>query len=124
MDTIGKHIILELYDCPAGALNDIVQVQATMRAAAEATGATVVTANFHHFSPWGISGVVIIQESHLTIHTWPEHGYAAIDIFTCGEIDLFAGVAYLEKHLHASKKEVKLLKRGKINALSSHRFPL
>ena len=118
MDTIGRHMILELYDCPSHALDNIEQVEVVMKAAAVATGATVVATNFHHFSPWGISGVVIIQESHLTIHTWPEHGYAAIDIFTCGEIDLFAGVVYLEKHLQASKKEIKLLKRGNVATFS------
>ena len=124
MDTIGRHVILELYDCPAHTLDDIERVEAVMKAAAAATGATVVTANFHHFAPWGVSGVVIIQESHLTIHTWPEHGYAAIDIFTCGEIDLFAGVAHLERHLQASRKEVRLLKRGKINSLPKQQLPL
>ena len=54
-----------------------------MRAAAEAAGARIISSQFHRFSPLGVSGVVLIAESHLTIHTWPERGYAAVDVFTC-----------------------------------------
>lgn len=85
-----------------------------MNEAAEAMGATIVTSTFHHFSPLGISGVVVIMESHLTIHTWPEYGYAAIDIFTCGAIDMDKGVAHLEKELGAKRKQMRLLERGEL----------
>ena len=64
-----------------------------MTEAAKTAGATVVKTVFHHFSPHGISGVVVIAESHLAVHTWPEHGYASIDIFTCGEAALTERIA-------------------------------
>ena len=109
---LGRHIILELYDCPERVFNDIPLLENSLCRAAEAMGATVVTSRFHQFSPHGISGVVIIQESHLTIHTWPEYRYAAVDIFTCGEIDMEQGVAYLVKALEAKHSDWQLLKRG------------
>jgi S-adenosylmethionine decarboxylase len=75
---------VELYDCDSKLLNDISFIKETMLAAAKKSGATVLGESFHQFSPQGVSGVIIIAESHLTIHTWPEHGYAGADIFTCG----------------------------------------
>lgn len=113
MDHLGKHVILELYDCPDHLLCDPQIIETFMTEAALAMDATIVLRTFHHFAPLGVSGVVVIQESHLTIHTWPEYGYAAIDIFTCGEIQLEKGIDYLEQQFKAKKKEVKLLKRGK-----------
>ncbi len=110
---LGRHVLLELYGCPAELLKSAEQLEAHLKAAAEGMGATVVTSNFHQFSPYGISGVVIIQESHLTLHTWPEHGYAAVDIFTCGDIDLEAGIHYLAAALQAQQPEWKLYERGR-----------
>ena len=109
---LGRHIILELYDCPERRLNDSSLLEDSLCRAAEAMGATVVTSRFHQFAPHGISGVVIIQESHLTIHTWPEHRYAAIDIFTCGDIDMERGVQHLIQALGAQRSDWKLLNRG------------
>ncbi len=109
---LGRHLLLELSGCPADALKSVAGLEACMCAAAEAMGATVVTSNFHQFSPYGVSGVVIIQESHLTLHTWPEHGYAAVDIFTCGEIELEKGVAQLQEALQAKRAEYKVHARG------------
>lgn len=119
MNHLGKHVILELYDCPAPLLSDPELAETFMSNAAEAMQATIVLRTFHHFAPMGVSGVVVIQESHLTIHTWPEHGYAAIDIFTCGDIQLEKGIQYLEKQFQAGKKEVKFLERGKFLIPSS-----
>lgn len=105
--------MLELYGCPADLLKAKEPLEAHLKAAAETMGATVVTSNFHQFSPYGISGVVIIQESHLTLHTWPEHGYAAVDLFTCGEIDLEAGIAYLASAFRSERSEWQLYERGR-----------
>ncbi|GJM33258.1 MAG: S-adenosylmethionine decarboxylase proenzyme [Saprospiraceae bacterium] len=110
--TLGRHLLLELHDCPEHILKDTTFLESSLCQAAELMGATVVTSNFHTFSPYGVSGVVIIQESHLTIHSWPEHGYAAIDIFTCGQIDLPAGADYLMKQLKAGRSERQLFGRG------------
>ena len=84
MDALGKHLLVELNNCDHKMLDDINFIKEVMLAAANASGATVLGESFHQFSPQGVSGVLIIAESHLTIHTWPEHGYAGADIFTCG----------------------------------------
>ena len=77
MDTFGQHLLVEYHGCDLSLLNDLCRIEVLMCAAAEAAGATVVTSAFHRFSPQGVSGVVVIEESHLSIHTWPESGYAA-----------------------------------------------
>lgn len=84
MNALGKHLLLELQGCNQELLNDIGFLRTTMLAAARECGATVLGESFHQFSPQGVSGVVVIAESHLFIHTWPEYGYAAADVFTCG----------------------------------------
>lgn len=111
--SLGTHIILELYDCPADLLSQPTAIKRIMETTALKMGATIVESRFHHFSPLGVSGVVIIMESHLTIHTWPEYGYAAVDIFTCGVLDMEAGVEWLSRELKAEKVERKVLERGK-----------
>lgn len=83
--SLGKHVLVELFGCPAHLLNDVSYVQSALETAAEVSGATLINSTFHHFAPIGVSGVVVIQESHLAIHTWPEYGFAAIDLFTCGD---------------------------------------
>ena len=113
MSHLGKHVILELYDCPEHLLTCPEKAEQYMAAAAAAMQATIVLSTFHHFNPLGVSGVVVIQESHLTIHTWPEYGYAAIDIFTCGDIQMDKGIDHLTQMFQAKNSEVKLLKRGK-----------
>ena len=84
MKALAKHLLLELNDCDPKLLNDIVFIREIMLAAANESGATVLGESFHQFSPQGVSGVILIAESHLSVHTWPEHGYAGADIFTCG----------------------------------------
>ncbi len=85
MNALGKHLLLELKDCDREVLNDLDLLKSILLAAASEAGATVLGESFHQFNPHGVSGVVIIAESHLFIHTWPECGYAAVDIFTCGD---------------------------------------
>ena len=84
MNALGKHLLLELKDCDKEVLNDVAFLKGALLAAASECGATVLGESFHQFNPQGVSGVVVIAESHLFIHTWPEYGYAAADIFTCG----------------------------------------
>ena len=84
MDALGKHLLLELKGCNKEVLNDVGFLREALLAAAGEAGATVLGESFHKFNPQGVSGVVMIAESHLVIHTWPEYGYAAADIFTCG----------------------------------------
>ena len=112
---LGQHWLIEGYHCNTELLSDPVVMEKILHRAAEIMGATIVTSTFHHFSPLGVSGVVVIQESHLTIHTWPEYAYAAIDIFTCGEIDMQAGVEYLQKALEADELKIVKMKRGNLD---------
>ncbi|HET7616413.1 MAG TPA: adenosylmethionine decarboxylase [Bacillales bacterium] len=84
MDLIGKHVIAELWDCDSDKLNDIDFIEKALVDAALNAGAEVREVVFHKFAPHGVSGVVIISESHLTIHSFPEHGYASVDVYTCG----------------------------------------
>jgi S-adenosylmethionine decarboxylase proenzyme len=84
LNALGRQLLIELQDCDKEVLNDLGFLRDAMVTAAVDCGAVVLGESFHHFNPQGVSGVVIIAESHLSIHTWPEYGYAAIDIFTCG----------------------------------------
>jgi S-adenosylmethionine decarboxylase len=84
LNALGRHILVELYDCDRQALNDLDLIREVMLKAAVDCGAVIMGESFHRFSPQGVSGVVVIAESHISIHTWPEYGYAAADVFTCG----------------------------------------
>jgi len=113
MQALGRQILVEFYQCNPDILKDCKLIEQYMVEACIKGQATVVTQTFHEFSPFGVSGVVVIAESHVAIHTWPEYGYAAVDIFTCGEtIQPWILYKYLEDKFqskHASKME---LKRG------------
>jgi len=110
---IGSQVILDLYGCESTRLDDIAWVESTMLGAARAAHATIVECVFHKFSPWGISGTVIIAESHLAIHIWPEHRYAAIDIFTCGTtVRLDVAVSFLIKAFGSARPIQRSLARG------------
>jgi S-adenosylmethionine decarboxylase proenzyme len=85
MQALGRQILVEFYDCDEDVFADEAAIRRHMLDAVAASGATIVNDTFHHFSPFGVSGVVVIAESHVTIHTWPEYRYAAVDIFTCGD---------------------------------------
>ena len=84
MNVLGLHLLLELKECNPGLLDDLNHIRLAMLRAAEDAGAHVIGESFHRFSPQGVTGILAIAESHITIHTWPEYGYAAADIFTCG----------------------------------------
>jgi len=83
---LGRHLLLELFDCDAAALGSLPVVKTSVLEAATRAHATIVNQVFHQFSPFGVSGVVVIAESHVAIHTWPEYRFAAVDIFSCGDV--------------------------------------
>ena len=87
MDTLSRHLLIELWDCDEKVLNDIDYVSECLALAATVVGVKIVKEVFHKYEPQGITGIVVIEESHISIHTWPERRYAAIDIYTCGEHD-------------------------------------
>lgn len=111
---LGKQLVLELYECPLEIIDNQLIVEQVLLATAAAIQATVVDIVFHKFSPQGVSGVVVIMESHIAIHTWPEYGYAAVDIFTCGDMDLTPAVEVIRTLLQAGRVEEQLILRGKI----------
>ena len=116
MKALGKHILVEFYGCNRNVLNGVNIIKKIMTQAAIISGATIVDSVFHLFSPHGVSGVIVIAESHLTIHTWPEYGYAAVDLFTCGDdVDPWKAYEYLRKELKARNSTQIELKRGQIN---------
>ena len=84
-DMVGKHCILELYDCEASRLNDEAFLRTSITIAAKRAGATLLNLITHRFEPQGVTGLALLAESHISIHTWPESGYAAVDVFTCGD---------------------------------------
>ncbi len=113
MKALGRQIVVEYYGCNHAVLNDVAFIKRTMRDAAIVSGATIVQEAFHLFNPHGVSGVVVIAESHLAIHTWPEYGYAAVDLFTCGEdVNPDAAFEYLKEHLAADHFTAFEMKRG------------
>ena len=85
MRTEGRHMVVEVSGCNPDVLNDLDRVKEILRESALQANAEILELAFHHFTPQGVSGVVVISESHLSIHTWPEYGYAALDVYTCGE---------------------------------------
>ncbi|SEQ11994.1 adenosylmethionine decarboxylase proenzyme [Virgibacillus subterraneus] len=114
MDTMGRHVIAELWECSIDTLNNISQIKQIFVDAALEAGAEIREVAFHKFSPHGVSGVVIIAESHLTVHSFPEHGYASIDVYTCSNtIDPNVAVEYIIKALEAKTFEQVEVKRGK-----------
>ena len=84
MKILGRHLLAELVDCDSELLTDSEKLERAMKDAARIAGATVVDSVFHRYNPQGLSGIVVIAESHISIHTWPEYKYAAVDCFTCG----------------------------------------
>ncbi|MCG3198926.1 MAG: adenosylmethionine decarboxylase [Candidatus Omnitrophica bacterium] len=85
MVSLGKHWIIECYECNPHVINSPERLEEIFLEAAQKAGATIVGSHFHSFEPQGVSGVVVIAESHFSVHSWPEHRYAAVDVFTCGE---------------------------------------
>jgi len=122
LQSLGRHVLAELYGCKFEVLNDINRVEDIMVNAALEAGAEIREFVFHKFSPQGVSGVVVISESHLAIHTWPELGYAAVDVFTCGEkVDPWDACKYLESMFGANQMKASEVKRG-IIALEDQRL--
>lgn len=113
MKALGRHLLIDLYDCGVDLLDDRDYIEAQLRLAAKAAGARILGAIFHRFNPHGVTGVLVVQESHLAIHTWPERGYAAIDLFTCGsEIDPWLAYQTLKQAFAAGRDNVVEVNRG------------
>lgn len=113
MHALGTHLLVELKDCQDLRLNDVAFVRQAMLEAALEAKATIIDDRFHEFSPFGVSGVVVIAESHLAIHTWPEYKYAAVDVFTCGEtLKPEVAALFLAKAFRSKNPSIHEVKRG------------
>lgn len=108
-------MLLELYQCPDNILDSIPAIEKNLLDIVDKINATFVSKSFHHFSPHGVSGVVVIAESHITIHSWPEHNYAAIDVFTCDEsIDYKLVEDLMVEKFKSKKHQAQTIKRGEV----------
>ena len=115
MKALGRHVLTEFYGCKTKILDDLEGIKSLMEQAALFSGATIIDSRFHRFNPYGISGVVIIAESHLAIHTWPEFDYASIDIYPCGDaVDPWRAYQYLKDYLKPDTDTKLELLRGSV----------
>lgn len=118
LETLGRQILVEFYNCNEEIMANPELIEKYMNEAARIANATIVNSVFHHFNPYGVSGAVIISESHLAIHTWPEYGYAAVDVFTCGStINPWIAFDYLEKVFEAERSESTEIPRGMVDKI-------
>jgi S-adenosylmethionine decarboxylase len=121
MDTLGQHVIAELDGCDPATLSDLPIVRSILLEAARRTKATVLTDEMFAFKNGGVSGFVLLAESHVSIHTWPEHRYAAIDLYTCGDHTMpELGCAYLAAALGATSTTTTAMARGIIGPAGRH----
>lgn len=111
--SLGEHFLVDYYECDAKLINDLEYVRQSMLEAAKRSKATIINDNFHQFSPQGISGVIVIAESHISIHTWPELGYASVDVYTCSDkMDPQAAIDYLKQSFKAERVHQQQVTRG------------
>ena len=109
----GTHLLVDMWD--AKNLDDPVQIDKTLRKAAIAARATIIHSHFHHFTPnGGVSGVVVLAESHISIHTWPERHFAAVDIFMCGSCDPHMAIPVMQHLFQAKRLDINTERRGRI----------
>ena len=110
---LGNHVLADFYGCNGKLINNRETVERFMQDAAIHCGATIVNTTIHEFNPIGISGVVVIAESHLAIHTWPEYNFIALDAFTCGTlINPHDAINYLFSRFEAKEKKIHSCPRG------------
>ncbi len=113
MKILGRHVIAELSNCDSKILDNLELLEECVNEAVRLSGATIVRSVFHRYSPQGVSGVVVIAESHLSLHTWPEYSYAAVDFFACGQsVDPYKAFDYIVHKLGSRSTQVSEIKRG------------
>lgn len=108
----GIHLLIDLYG--ASRLSDIAHIEKTMRQCIKASGATLLHIHLHPFEPDGISGVAVLAESHISVHTWPENGFAAFDVFMCGDTKPEVCIDIMRKAFEAERVEVQEILRGEV----------
>ena len=113
MNTRGTHLLADLHGCDPQILNDASRIEAAMRRAAHSAGCTILHAQFHAFDPQGVTGLLLIAESHLSVHTWPEHSYAAVDLYTCGSAEPRQAIEELAIALQSTRTDWLTVERGR-----------
>ena len=122
MQALGRHLLCEYHGCDRGLLNDAEAIRTALVAAVTKSGATPLHEVVHAFSPHGVTGVIVIAESHFAIHTWPEHGFAAVDLFTCGDqVDPYLAFEHLRGALRAETHSVVEIRRGLLPGPAPHK---
>lgn len=121
MNALGRHLLVELFNCNNDILNDAERIKDILTAVATVSGTTILSTTLKEFKPHGVSGVVVIAESHISIHTWPEYSYAACDIFTCGDkVWPEKGAEYLIREFQSKSSSIVEVKRGIINVANQN----
>ena len=110
MQFAGTHMIFDLWD--ASNLNNLDHMEMALRDAVDRCGATLLHLHLHHFTPEGISGVAVLAESHISVHTWPERGFAAFDVFMCGDAEPHLALEIFERAFEPGRVDVKEIRRG------------
>jgi S-adenosylmethionine decarboxylase len=108
----GKHIIIDAFECDSAGLNDIKFLEGMCTKAALDADMEILYSYFHQFEPQGVTGVLVLSTSHLSIHTWPEEGYVSLDFYTCGNLELTPQVEFLIKELSSKQAMVYSISRG------------
>lgn len=109
---LGTHFLAEYYNCNRSYIDDLQRVKDIMSGAVKLSKATLIKAFYHKFSPQGVSGIVIIAESHFAIHTWPEYNYSAVDLFSCSDFDFQVAFDYIKKEIEADRCSITSIERG------------
>lgn len=124
MTALGRHLLCEYHGCDRETLNRPDVIRAELLDAVKRAGATPIQDMVHNFTPHGVTGVVVIAESHFAIHTWPEYGFAAVDLFTCGDtVDPWVAFEHLGKALRAASHSVVEMRRGLMPVQAGQRLP-
>lgn len=111
----GRHYLIDLRGCDPEIIKQVDPTREILLRATKECGATRLDDYFHQFQPFGVSGVVLIAESHISVHTWPENGFVALDIFTCGEMKPQVAVDIMQKSFRAKEATVKIVVRGQLD---------
>ncbi len=111
--SLGYQLTVDFYNCDSNIIDDVATITEILKKGAKMMNLSIVDTLIHKFSPIGISGVVVIKESHIAIHTWPEYAYVSLDFFTCNQsYDLDEGIAWIKEKLGANKMEKSASQRG------------
>jgi S-adenosylmethionine decarboxylase len=122
MTSLGRHLLCEYHGCDREILDTPDRIRTVLLAAVNRSGATPIHDFVHSFTPHGVTGIVVIAESHFAIHTWPEYGFAAVDLFTCGDtVDPYAAFEMLGSSLKAARHSMVEMRRGLLPGPAPHK---